>query len=176
MPTDPQHLLAPGAPRKNPGDSHGVRIGIGGFILGVLAVFLWIVATKPPAPARPPSEAAGAESASVVQNPAGLVSVHDQPAGSSVTVDSVSVPAPGVWVAVEELEGDDLGNVLGAARALGPATNLSVHLLRATVPAQTYAVVLYRDNGDGVFDQHSDSLYVDWNTGERVVILFRTTL
>jgi hypothetical protein len=94
----------------------------------------------------------------------------------AVAVDAVNVPAPGAWAAVEELQNGDLGNILGAARVVAPAANLTVPLLRATAPGNTYAVVLYRDNGDGTFDAKTDSVYVDFDSGERVVALFRTTL
>lgn len=100
------------------------------------------------------------------------VSVADQQAGDTVVVESVTVPTPGVWVAVREIIGDDLGNVLGAVRVSAPSTNISVSLLRATEPGQRYAIQLYRDNGDNSFDLSTDSVYVDIDTGERVVAFF----
>lgn len=106
----------------------------------------------------------------------GAVSVEAQPAGDSVIVESVTVPPPGVWVAVQETQGDKLGNVLGATRVHGPLSNVVVSLLRNTKPNRTYAVVLYRDGGDGgVFDLSTDSVYVDFDSGKRVVVPFRTT-
>jgi len=82
----------------------------------------------------------------------GAVSVVDQPAGDSVVVESVTVPPPGVWVAVREAVGRDLGNVLGAARVVGPHGPVSVPLLRPTVPNRLYAVQLYRDDNNSTFD------------------------
>jgi hypothetical protein len=105
----------------------------------------------------------------------GALTVSDQPAGESVRIESVTVPPPGVWVAVVELMPDGtLGNVLGAALARGPRSNLSVSLLRATLPGHRYAAVLYRDDGNGNFLLGEDSAYVDFDTGQRVVAPFKT--
>lgn len=105
----------------------------------------------------------------------GAVSVADQPAGMSVIVESVTVPPPGVWVAVREVNGSDLGNVLGAARVVGPHGNIAVSLLRPTEPKRSYAVELYRDDNGDVFDPSANSVYVDFDTGVRVVSYFATT-
>ena len=101
--------------------------------------------------------------------------MSDQAAGSAVIVDSVTVPPPGVWVAVRETGGDTLGNVLGAMRVGGPRMNVSVPLLRATEPGHTYAVQLYRDDNNGLFDPTLNSVYVDFTTDARVVVYFKTT-
>ncbi len=104
----------------------------------------------------------------------GSVSVAHQPAGETVVVESVTVPPPGVWVAVREVVGDELGNVLGAVRVSGPKSGVSVPLLRATEPGRSYAVQLYRDDGNGAFDVVVNSVYVDFDTGARVVAYFTT--
>lgn len=104
----------------------------------------------------------------------GTVAVEDQSAGDSVMVESVTVPPPGVWVAVREIIGTNLGNVLGAARVTGPRSQFAVPLLRATLPGRTYAVQLYRDDNGGAFDPQLNSVYVDFDTGERVVTYFET--
>lgn len=105
----------------------------------------------------------------------GAVSVSDQPAGPDVIVESITVPPPGVWVAVREVNGADLGNVLGAARVVGPHGNVTVTLLRPTEPKRSYAVQLYRDDNNGAFDPSVNSVYVDFDTGARVVAYFTTT-
>lgn len=105
----------------------------------------------------------------------GVVSVVDQPSGTNVTVESVTVPPPGVWVAVREVSGADLGNVLGATRVVGPHSAITVSLLRPTEPKRTYAVQLYRDDNNGSFDPSVNSVYVDFDTGARVVTYFTTT-
>ncbi|MFZ3043860.1 MAG: hypothetical protein WA058_01995 [Minisyncoccia bacterium] len=104
----------------------------------------------------------------------GAVSVADQSAGESVVVESVTVPPPGVWVAVREANGNDLGNVLGAARVVGPHGAVTVSLLRPTEPSRSYAVELYRDDNNGNFDPSVNSVYVDFDTGARVVAFFTT--
>jgi len=105
----------------------------------------------------------------------GAISVVNQPAGDTVVVESVTVPATGVWAAVHEVQGNDLGNVLGAARVSGAHSNFSIPLLRATQPDRSYAIQLYRDDADGTFDPAKNSVYVDFDTGARVVSYFKTS-
>ncbi|OGG39936.1 hypothetical protein A2118_01140 [Candidatus Kaiserbacteria bacterium GWA2_50_9] len=105
----------------------------------------------------------------------GAISVANQPSGDSVIVESVTVPPPGIWIAVLEVNGRDLGNVLGAARVVGPHTDVEVSLLRPTEPGRSYAVQLYRDDNNGMFDPSINSVYVDFDTGSRVVAYFMTT-
>ncbi|MDP1690143.1 MAG: hypothetical protein Q8L52_03010 [bacterium] len=105
----------------------------------------------------------------------GAVSVVNQSSGDSVMVESVTVPPPGVWVAVRELLGRNLGNVLGATRVVGPHSSIEVSLLRPTEPNRSYAVQLYRDDNSGNFDPSVNSVYVDFDTGMRVVAYFTTT-
>lgn len=110
---------------------------------------------------------------SLIQN-SGAISVIDQPAGTVVVVESVTVPPPGVWVAVREINGSALGNVLGAVRVSGPHSNISISLLRATEPGRPYAVELYRNDGADAFDLSALSVYVDFDTGQRVISYFKT--
>lgn len=105
----------------------------------------------------------------------GAVSVVNQSAGPIVKVESVTVTPPGVWVAVREVNGDTLGNVLGAEYVRGPRSNITVTLLRTTSPNRPYVIELYRDNGDGVFNLSNDSVYIDFTTGASVVEHFKTT-
>jgi len=160
-------------PNKNPW-----LIALGAFIIGMLLASAWFLESRLPGAgsASPITSTSTAATSSLATATTGILAVHDQSAGSTVFVDSVQVPSPGVWVAVEELRDGSLGNILGAARVTAPATGVTVNLLRATVPGAAYAVVLYRDNGDGEFDGKTDSIYVDFNTGERVVALFKTSL
>ncbi len=105
----------------------------------------------------------------------GAISVADQPAGDVVIIGSVAVPVSGVWAAVREVKGDDLGNVLGAAWVTGSRTDVPVSLLRATEPGLTYAIQLYRDDGGKTFDLAADSVYVDFATEASVITYFTTT-
>lgn len=146
----------------------------GGLVVGIILAVAWFVGGPPlNAPAVDTTQAA-ATNTPPTGTPSGAIAVSNQPAGNSVLVDSVTVPPPGVWVAVREVNGSQLGNVLGAARVGAPRTNVTVPLLRATMPGQTYAVELYRDSGNDKFDLNSDSVYVDFDTGHRVVAYFNT--
>ena len=103
------------------------------------------------------------------------VSITAQRAGDVVIVESVTVPPPGVWIAVREMNGNNLGNVLGAERVNGPRSSISISLLRATEAGRSYAVELYRDDGNGSFDPAINSVYVDFITGAPVIAYFTTT-
>lgn len=145
---------------------------IAGLILGLLIGGAWNLGYF----TLQPTLTVAATSTSALPPESGDVAVATQPAGMSAVIESVTVPPPGVWVAVQEVNEDgSLGNVLGAARVAHPTSNVSVSLLRHTLPGQEYAAVLYRDDGDGAFNVGRDSAYIDFNTGARVVELFKTT-
>ena len=146
---------------------------IAGIALGVLAPAGWFMNGSLPSIFTSTNQTPTEAVASTTES--GAVSVADQPAGMTVSVESVTVPPPGVWIAVRETNGNDLGNVLGAARVTGPKTDVSIPLLRATTPGLSYAVELYRDDGDGTFDLSGDSVYVDFQTGNPVIEYFTTT-
>jgi hypothetical protein len=148
---------------------------VAGVMLGALLAGAWFfggdLSLLPPESSLRPSS-------SGMQNTipkSGAITVVEQPAGDSVIVESVTVPPPGVWIAVREVNGDELGNVLGAARVTGPRSEVSIPLLRATEPGRAYAVQLYRDDATGPFDPATYSVYVDFDTGARVVAYFTTT-
>lgn len=162
---EPQGIVAPMKLFSLQSFSAGVAIGI-------LVATVWYLGEKTSFLLPAPPEAAQTDqAAAAVAADSGAVAVSDQPAGNSVEIDSLTVPAPGAWVAVREVNGSDLGNVLGAVRIGGPRSSFSVPLLRATLPGQRYAVELYRDDGSGMFDPGL-SVYVDFQTGERVVTYF----
>lgn len=151
-----------------------------GIALGAALASAWFLGASIPLPPQgSPPVATTTPAARFPES--GAVSVSDQPAGRTVLIQSVTVPPPGVWIAVRDTDsssgqagGDGLGNVLGALRVHGPLSNVSVPLLRPTEPGRVYAVELYRDDGDGNFDPTNDSVYVDFDTGVRVVALFTT--
>jgi hypothetical protein len=145
---------------------------VAGFMLGALCVGAWFMSGDRSASLFPPYTSAGSEESFPES---GTISVADQPAGSTVLVETVTVPPPGVWVAVRETVGGELGNVLGAVRVQGPQSAVSISLLRATEPNTPYAVELYRDDGDGVFNLATDSVYVDFATGVPAIARFSTT-
>ena len=151
---------------------------VGGFMLGVLLMAAWFLGgdlSSAPLSAYSITSPGSAATVGKATAPAsGAVSIAAQSAGSDVIVEFVTVPPPGVWVAVREVNGSDLGNVLGAVRVTGPRSNVAVPLLRATEPSSSYAVELYRDDGNDVFDLSTDSVYVDFTTGEPVIAYFTT--
>lgn len=146
--------------------------GVSGALLVAAGWALSSVDFSLPLPESGPKSFAFAEYTDI---PSGAISVTNQPAGDTVLIESVTVAPPGVWVAIRETNGESLGNILGAARVQGPRTEVSVPLLRATLPGLVYAAELYRDDGDGRFDLASDSVYIDFDTGSRVVARFITT-
>src|SRR5437870_4543809 len=88
---------------------------VGGFMLGALFVGVWVASNDfslPTSLASSPLQTTTAKSAPE----SGAIAISDQPAGAHVRIESVTVPPPGVWVAVREVSGSDLGNVLGAVR------------------------------------------------------------
>ncbi len=105
----------------------------------------------------------------------GRVTVTNQVAGNTALVESVTVPPPGVWVAIRETNGKELGNILGAEYVHGPRSNVSISLLRNTQPNKLYVVELYRPGiKEGVFNVKTESVYVDLDTGRSVIVPFRT--
>jgi hypothetical protein len=148
-----------------------------GIIVGALIAGAWFLggnSVSIPTLSKPTSSFAATSTEPVTQN-SGALSIVNQPSGDTVTIESVTVPPPGVWVAVREVNGNNLGNVLGAERVSGPRSSVSVSLLRSTEPNHSYAVELYRDDNNGVFDPSKNSAYVDFDTGDTVVVYFSTT-
>lgn len=147
---------------------------IGGLILGVVICSVWFSLGTNIVTSISSNKSSDSNGDSHTQLNS-VLSVSNQLAGEVVIVESVNVPAPGVWVAVREMQGSTLGNVLGAARVGEPRTNVEVPLLRDTENGKEYAVELYRDDGSGVFDQSALSVYVDFETTQPVIAYFRTT-
>lgn len=103
----------------------------------------------------------------------GLATVLTQPSGSQVIVQNVALEVPG-WLVIHEVTDGLIGNALGAARRdAGSHDNVSIDLLRETMPGQTYALILYRDNGNKTFEIHGDMPMVD-TSGVPLVTTFET--
>lgn len=147
---------------------------VGGFMIGLLFAGVWFAghdfSSISPAP-----QASLSDNLKKTFSESGILAVSDQPAGNEVVVASVTVPPPGVWIAVREISGADLGNVLGAARVNGPRTAVTIPLLRATDPGLPYVAELYRDDGGSEFDPARNSVYIDFTTGSAVIAHFTTT-
>lgn len=84
------------------------------------------------------------------------ISVFDQPPGSVVQIGA-KLNAP-TWVVIHEDVAGAMGNALGAAWFIGGEVNSSVPLLRGTEGNQKYHAVLYRDNGNKIFELKTDTL------------------
>lgn len=101
-----------------------------------------------------------------------IVTAPNQKAGSTVLVDRV-VSETEIWVAVREDNGGLMGNILGAKKvAAGTSEDVVIELLRPTVANAKYYVVLFRDNGDGMFDNKTDAIIE--SDGRIVVSTFKT--
>lgn len=156
---------------KKPFSAHSFAAGL---ILGIVLTSAWFLGNRGASAPLSPSTLLATSTAPAFSQ-SGAVSVSNQTAGTAVSIESVTVPPPGVWIAVREMNGNDLGNVLGAVRAGGPRSNISVPLLRATEPGRAYAVELYRPDGTDTFSLATLSVYVDFDTGEPVIAYFETT-
>lgn len=88
----------------------------------------------------------------------GSVVVTDQPAGTSVTLESATYPVSEGWIGVREYNNEQLGYILGVVRfseaqGLVPA---EIVLQRATTPGNEYAVVIFTEDGDYDFNLGTD--------------------
>lgn len=91
------------------------------------------------------------------------VIVADQKSGVSVTISEVNVPTTS-WIAVREDNNGELSWILGARKIVsGVHKNLALPLQRTTMPDRLYHVVVYEDDGDGMFDYKSDTLVSNSN-------------
>lgn len=87
-----------------------------------------------------------------------MILATDQMAGDVVVVEEAQTDAS-VWLAVRENNGELLGRILGARRIdAGEVMGLTIELLRPTTANLMYAVVMYKDDGDGLFDNKFDTL------------------
>lgn len=149
-------------------------IFIVGFAAGLTVGELWLKGLVERWSAiAPASEAAAPALGAPAATPSGLISIADQPAGSSVSVQAVKTSET-VWIAVREVGPSGLGSTLGALRIAGGGAALTVPLLRATAPDTRYAVELYRDDAGGRFDPSQDSVYIDASTGGPAIAYFAT--
>lgn len=84
------------------------------------------------------------------------VAVHDQAAGMSVVVASVTLTQDG-WVAIHEDANGKPGRITGAQRFnAGRYENVMVDLLVPTDGGETYYAMLHIDDGDRQFDLKKD--------------------
>ncbi|MFN3188620.1 MAG: hypothetical protein ACK42D_03735 [Candidatus Paceibacteria bacterium] len=88
----------------------------------------------------------------------GSVTVEDQPASTRVAMVSASYPISEGWIGVRDYNNGNLGGILGVVRfsesqGLVPK---DIILQRPTRAGNTYAVVIFTENGDRVFNSATD--------------------
>lgn len=85
------------------------------------------------------------------------LALETQSPGSRVVVSHVAFPKVG-WVVVHEILDGKVGNALGATmRDSGPSDNVEVILLRPMKASGNYAIGLYTDNGNHIFERRIDT-------------------
>lgn len=99
------------------------------------------------------------DSTPVLQVGKGELSVPDQNASMSVKLESATYPVSEGWIGVRDYNNDQLGYILGVVRfsesdGLIPS---EITLQRATTPGNTYAVVIFTEDGDFAFNLAGDA-------------------
>ena len=92
-----------------------------------------------------------------VSDPLARIDVTNQPAGALVVVKHVDASLP-TWIAIREVVGQTVGNILGARLVAQSSDDVSVDLLRSTDADSKYQIYLYQDDGDSIFDFERDLL------------------
>jgi len=122
---------------------------------------------------KPDDSLLSADIKGIVSADAYALSVDNQAAGNTALVSHIELPTT-AWVAITEDVNGGLGYILGAQRLpAGVHANITVQLLRATVPVNPYHAVIYADDGDGIFDFKSDTL-VTTDAGDILMSNFAT--
>lgn len=99
-----------------------------------------------------------AEPVAVLEVGDGAVSVANQAAGTTVTLDTATFPTEEGWVAVRSYPNGQLGSILGAVRyskeqGLVPS---EIALVAPTTAGRDYAVVFFTEDGDRSFNLAND--------------------
>ncbi len=88
----------------------------------------------------------------------GSVIVNDQVASSRIAMASASYPIGEGWIGVRDYSNQNLGGILGVVR-FSEAQGLvpkDIILLRPTKAGNDYAVVIFTESGDRVFNSAND--------------------
>lgn len=102
------------------------------------------------------------------------IQIQTQKAGKTVFINTVVFTKDG-WVAVHTQKGKFIGKALGVRyEKSGTQNNISIPLLYPTIKGRTYWIVLYTDNGDGLFNP-SDDTVVRSIKGEPIINSFLAT-
>lgn len=88
----------------------------------------------------------------------GVIVINDQPAASTVQIDSATYPVGEGWIGVRQYNDDNLGYILGVVRfsesqGLVPK---EIILQTPTKAGSKYAVVVFREDGDFDFSLAGD--------------------
>ncbi len=161
-----------------------------GLLVGAGAVWIWAVNTeKAEAPSNESevstNNAATTTSKTPTTTPAVTdisvsasavdLEVNNQLSGNHVNITSVTFPSMGGWIVIHEVVEGELGNALGAQHFSEGSWSGTVSLLRNTVVGNTYAAVLYGDNGDRQFTLGADKPITDVATSQVIMKFFVAT-
>lgn len=89
----------------------------------------------------------------------GVIVINDQPAASTVAIESATYPIGEGWIGVRQYNNDELGYILGVVRfsesqGLVPE---EIILQTPTKAGSKYAVVVFREDGDFDFNLSGDA-------------------
>ena len=130
-----------------------------GFVVGAGIMSFWNESHKTTSLGNTNSDASATTSLDTM-TPTDVV-VTDQPAGSLVVVSRVTLAKVG-WVAVQEVKDGAVSNALGASlRDVGTSSDVDIILLRPMHAGVQYAVVLYVDDGNHIFERKVDKPLID---------------
>jgi hypothetical protein len=124
------------------------------------------VAPTPVAPTAPVAPAPGGANPTAAPTPQAMTSgasfsvPSPQTAGSSVTVENLSLSAP-TWIIVYDSISGTPGRVLGATLLFPADKSGTVELARSTVAGSNYLVTAAVDNGDKTFSVHGEKPVAD---------------
>ena len=88
----------------------------------------------------------------------GAVVVADQKAANTIALESAIYPVSEGWIGVREYNNDQLGFILGVVRfseSQGLVPN-EIILQRSTTAGNRYAIVVFTENGDFMFNLAND--------------------
>lgn len=88
----------------------------------------------------------------------GKIVVKDQKASASISLESAVYPISEGWVGVREYNNDQLGYILGVVR-FSESQELvpdKIVLQRTTTAGNRYAIVIFTEDGDHIFNLASD--------------------
>lgn len=102
------------------------------------------------------------------------ITVNDQFAGFTVSVDKLTLDTDG-WVVIHEDIDGKPGAILGASRRdAGTYEKVEIELVRNTEEGSTYYAMLHTDDGDRQFD-HTKDLAITAGEGQPVMTAFEAT-